>query len=179
MRLGPRFPLHGACCSWHTNCKLFLWRWWEMSEVRMDRISLNLPHVTWYFCDGSEFTTATWGQVFPKVTEGWHHLKLLPAHCDLCHWSAIYWSGLSPAPFKPKAVIRLQRARDTTAFLVNQTATNTTENGSLCRCPWDTRHRGLCRWGIFYQNDISISIFEQLDKPGHFHRLWSHWEEIK
>ena len=31
IRLGSRFRSHWAWHSWHTNCKLFLWRWWEMS----------------------------------------------------------------------------------------------------------------------------------------------------
>ena len=30
-KFGARFPLHGARHSWHTNFKLFLWRWWGMS----------------------------------------------------------------------------------------------------------------------------------------------------
>ena len=50
-------------------------------------------------------------------------------HCDLYHWSVIYWSGLSSTPFTPLAEIMLQGARDTTAFLVDPAVTTTTENG--------------------------------------------------
>ena len=30
-RLKPRFHLYGTRCSWRMNCKVFLWRWWEVS----------------------------------------------------------------------------------------------------------------------------------------------------
>ena len=44
-------------------------------------------------------------------------------------WPAIYWFGLPNALFTPVAGIRLQRARDATASLVDPTGTTTTENG--------------------------------------------------
>ena len=69
-------------------------------------------------CHGSEFTTTICRWAVPKVEE-WHHLKLFHAHCDLCHWFAIYWSGMSSTSFIREAGIRLQNARDTTASLVD------------------------------------------------------------
>ena len=80
-------------------------------------------------CDNSDCTTANWGQALTKVTEGWHHIKLLLTHFHLYRLSAIYWSDLFSAPFTPGAGIRLQAARDATAFLVGPTGTFTEENG--------------------------------------------------
>ena len=69
--------------------------------------------------DGCKFTTATWGWALPEVAERSHHIKLLPNHCDFCHWSSIFWSGQSNTSFIPEGGIRLQSARDTNASLVN------------------------------------------------------------
>ena len=66
------------------------------------------------------------GYTVPKVTEGWHHLKFLPPHCDFCHWSAIYWSGQSSASFAPQGEIEIQSARYITASLVDPTGTTIT-----------------------------------------------------
>ena len=110
-------------------------------EVRTCRSLLNLPHVTRHLVMEEKFTT-TRGQAVPKVIEGWHHLRLLCAHCNLCRWSAIYWSGLPLTPYTPKAGIRLQKTRDTTAFLVNPTGTTTTENG-VCAYALETHATGV------------------------------------
>ena len=100
---------------------------WAGVEDRWDLVGFA-PYDT-ALCDSSEFTTAIRGLAVPKETGGWHHLTLLPSHCDICQKSSIYWSGLSRAPFTPEAGIRLQTARDATVFLVDPTETATTENG--------------------------------------------------
>ena len=87
----------------------------------MDRSSLDLPRVS-----------------SPEVTKAWHHLKLLPG---LCHWFVIYMSGLPSTPFTTEAGIRLQRTRETTASLVDQTGTTTTENG-ICADALETHATG-------------------------------------
>ena len=51
-----------------------------------------------------------------------------PTHCDICHWSAIYWSGL----FSTALHIKLGsgfRGPEVSLSLVDTTATTTTENG--------------------------------------------------
>ena len=56
-------------------------------------------------------------------------VSLLPIQCDLCHWSAIYQSGLSSTPFTPETGIGLQSTRGTITSIVDPTRITTTENG--------------------------------------------------
>ena len=114
----PRFCLHGAWRSCRTNCKLFTWRW-EMSgrwgRSGADWICPMHPHILWWKWVQNRHlrTNSPWGKGRMAPAEAFS------AHGDLCHWSAIYWIGMSPTPFTPEAE-RHQRARDTTVFLWTQ-----------------------------------------------------------
>ena len=127
--LGPRFRVHRAWHSWHTNCKLFLWRWWIMSERWgwAGACWISLFDTAYY--DSSQFTTITRGKAVPKVTGIWHHLKFLPTHCDLlpfvCHllvWPVQYivdtcsWDEAS-------------ESQGYHCIFVDPTGSTTTENG--------------------------------------------------
>ena len=78
--LGPRFRLHGAWRSWRMNCKLFLWRWREMSGRWTSWSSSNMPNAKWCLMMASSSQPPPEDKQ-SRVTEGWHHLKL--HHCAI------------------------------------------------------------------------------------------------
>ena len=69
IRLGPRFGLHKSWCSWCTNCKLFLWRWWEISRRWGGMSSLNLPQTN------DSISSASDGILRRKWVHN-HHLRI-------------------------------------------------------------------------------------------------------
>ena len=152
MRLGPKFRLHGAWHSWCTNCKRFLWMSGGKDGQEVNEFA---PCDTASF-EGSEFRNCLSRISLPEVTEGWHRLKFLPTHCDLCQWSAVYWYGLSSTSFTPEVGIRLQRVSDATAFLVCPTGTATTKM-ELVTMPLRHAVQGSLRTSEAYRAPAQIS----------------------
>ena len=144
MRLVPGFCWHGAWRFWGTDCKLFLWMWWEVSrgEDKQEPIEFALSDTA--FDGGSEFIAATWGSAVAEVKEAWHHLKLLPNHYDLCLWSAIYRFASPVHRLHLKVGSGLRGPGKPLHFLwipLEQPP----QNRSFCGCPWSRWHRGLCQ----------------------------------
>ena len=118
--------------------KVYLWKWWEISGRWAQRGTHWICHEQHGILSRKRVHSHHLTISSPEVTKGWHHLKFLPTHCDLCHWSAIYLFGPSSTSLTPEAGIKLQRTRDTTTHRVDPTGTTSTKAELV---PKPLRHR--------------------------------------
>ena len=150
--MGPRFHLHGAWHSWHTNCKVFLWGWCEMSGSWGRVGAHKFAPCDTASCDSSEFTTTNpqgnRGMAPPQASPDplWplslvYHLLVWPVQCTVYTWSCHQTSDG-------------QRCHCISCW---SNWNNQHRKRNLCQRHWDTCHRRLCQTSEAHRAPVQIS----------------------